>query len=204
MIIALNSVKLDKDAEVTGDVVVNDAASAPTLEPGFELSIDRGVTINGDVRADSVDIDSKATVNGAVECNDGNGACAGLDLPVFTTLPTFRPAVPGDGSGGNCLPQGDCTVPAGTQVLAAGAYGDITIGDYATLELSGSGYDVTSISGGKSSTIRFSASTQLRVAGDVWLDKDAAIAAGGPASPGPISSPTSAATSTSARASPAR
>ena len=175
VIIALNSVKLDRDADVLGDVVVNEAASAPTLEPGFELSIDRGVVIDGDVRADSVDIDSKATVNGAVECNDGDGGCAGLALPVFAPLPPFRAAVPGDGSGANCQPGGDCFVASGTQALAPGAYRDISVAPGATVELSPGGYDAASFSGGN---ISFAGAVLLRVAGDASFSSGASITAG--------------------------
>jgi cysteine-rich repeat protein len=175
VVIALNSVKLDRDANVVGEVVVNDTATAPTLEPGFELSIDRGVTISGAVRADSADIDGKATVNGAIECNDGDAGCAGLALPVFAPLPPFRAAVPADGSGSNCQPGGDCFVASGTQALAPGAYRDISVAPGATVELSQGGYDAASFSGGN---ISFTGAALLRVAGDASFSSGASITAG--------------------------
>ena len=172
-VIALNSIEFDKFGTVTGDVVVNDVAGEPTLAPGFELSVDKFVRLGGDVLADSIDLDRKAEVSGTVGCNDGVGvACGGLDLPVFDLLPVFRPAV---------VDPGAPVVVVGRKeavTLPAGSYGHIETARGATLELSGGGYDIASIDGGRDLDIVFLGPTQLRVAGDITFDKYTTIAAG--------------------------
>ncbi len=180
VILATNSVKISKNAAVlSGDVVVNDSSDGPTLDPSAELSIDRAVTVAGNVKADSIVVDNQVTLSGTVECNDGTGVtCSGLFLPVFDELPPFQegplrpePPLPHDPGLGEDVAVGI----GGTKTLDAGDYGDIMIDKGGTVVFSGGIYNIGSImpvttTGGPCSfdpcrSLEFEAPTELRIVG---------------------------------------
>ena len=145
-VLGTNSVRLSRDVQVSGDVVVNDASPGPTLG-GFELKLDRSSDVVGNVKADSIRLDQQATVSGNAGYNElSNGGSIGgsqsspLPLPVFPLLPVFqtstaRPDAPDVFVGGGA-----------TTTLAAGEYDAIEVAAGGTLVLSGGVYEVRSLS----------------------------------------------------------
>jgi hypothetical protein len=178
VVLGQESVLIDQDVVIaSGDVVANQAAAdPPTPPPGtFELYFDKRATTAGSLRGDSVLIGNKAAVGGDVAYNelDNDGSIAGseitpLGLPVFGFLPPFHTGP----SGGP-----DVTVPDfGSQTLAPGDYGDVVLGEGATLELTGGVYNVRSITmtepGGK---ILFGGASEVRVAERVVTRQEAVV-----------------------------
>lgn len=178
VVLGQESVLIDQDVVIaSGDVVANQAsADPPTPPPGtFELYFDKRATTAGSLRGDSVFIGKKASVGGDVAYNelDNDGSIAGVEitplpLPVFAFLPLFHTGP----SGGP-----DVTVPDfGSQTLAAGDYGDVVLGEGATLELTGGVYNVRSITmtepGGK---VLFGGAAEVRVAERVVTRQQAVV-----------------------------
>ena len=163
VIIALNSIEIERQSEVTGDVVVNQTDEAPNHGPsGADLQVDKDSTIDGDLYAETVALGRGASTGTVFDGTD-------YMPPILEPLPAFRSASFDDGQA-----KPDVFVDDGEiETLAAGQYGTVTIAQNGTLELSGS-YDVEAVetattAGGQCPhpcrTIRFSGATQLRVAG---------------------------------------
>ena len=138
VLLARNSIQIDRDAAVlSGDAIVNDATAGPLLGEAA-LSLDRNVTTPAGYKlaATSIDLDQGAVAGGDAYYNTltNAGTIAGarftpLALPVFATLPPalVRPA----GSS-------DVVVADGALlVLDEGAYGNLIVGRGATVRLSG-------------------------------------------------------------------
>src|SRR5258708_23640127 len=97
VLLATNSIQLDRDTTiVSGDVIVNNAAAGPILGEKA-LSLDRGVTTPAGykIAATSIDLDSGAIVHGDAYYNTlvNQGSITGalftpLALPVYASLPT--------------------------------------------------------------------------------------------------------------------
>ena len=167
-VLGTNSVRLFRDVQVTGDVVVNDASPGPTLG-GFELKLDRSSDVVGNVKADSIRLDQQATVSGSAANNElSNGGSIGsasspLPLPVFPLLPVFQTSAPRPDAP-------DVFVGTGvTTTLAAGEYDAIEVAAGGTLVLSGGVYEVRSLSlaGGCAypcSSVEAAAGADVRVA----------------------------------------
>lgn len=179
VLLALNSIQIDRDVEVlSGDVVVNDASPGPVLGE-TELSLDREVTTAAgySLRADGVDIDVDAFVGGDVVYNQlsNGGTIAGaqvtpLALPVFTELPPLLE--PSDRPS-----EGDVSVAGGaTAVLAEGSYGSLTTGTGSVLELTGGDYTFSSISAGPGSALVFAGASRVVVRGRIALGSGAVVA----------------------------
>lgn len=179
VVFATNSIDINNGAVIlSGDLVANAASPGPTLNASVELSIgkvevttttyspgfDLVTTATARLKADSIKIHQQATVNGDVSYNDlqNNGTINGmlitpLALPVFSLLPPFPTAVPPPGAP-------DVTVPAaGSATLAAGDYGNIVVGDGATLTFMGGVYNVRNIAAGIGARLDFLAAAQVRV-----------------------------------------
>lgn len=183
VIFATNSVDIKRASSVIGDVVVNDASEGPTLVPGFELELARDSSVDGDVTADSIELDRGASVTGDANTNDltdkggtiGGSVVSPLALPVFDELPVFQEAFP------TAI---DVHVAAGTtEVLPPGRYGALTIAQTGVLVLSGL-YDFESVSavstaGGQCPfpcrSIHFAGAADVRVAGRFEIGKDAYV-----------------------------
>lgn len=195
VIFATNSVEIERSGSVTGAVVVNKASAGPTLNPnGFELLLDQGGQINGDVKADSADLRKNTTVTGDVQYNQiliGNGATQGslttpLPLPVVQ-LPDFQTA--SIGAGAQDVGVGENQ----TVTLGAGEHGNITIDQGGRLQLFGGGvFNIRSITevssgggqcgsadpGGPSAACRavvFDAPSDVRLLGRFDIGKNAFI-----------------------------
>lgn len=175
-IFAANSVHIKKSGRVTGDVVVNDFSAGPTLSPGYEIKIDLGSTVTGDVTGDSVHLESGVAVSGTVSYNDlANAGSAGststpLPLPVYAAPPAFQLAAVRDGAA-------DVVVPAGgTATLAPGDHGHVSVGDAGTVIFTGGLYNLLSLSApGAGCKVLFKAPTDLRIVGRFDLGRAATI-----------------------------
>ena len=176
VLLGLNSIQLDRDvAVVSGDVVVNAAATTPVLGEK-ELSLDRGANTAADYRvaANGIDLDGGATVGGDAYYNTltNGGTIAGmhftpLALPVFAQIPyeIHRP------SGTT-----NVTVPAGVTLdIAEGEYGALVVETNATARLLGGGYTFTSISIARGGGVRFVTASNVVVNGNVTLATEAMI-----------------------------
>ncbi|HVS64410.1 MAG TPA: hypothetical protein VMT85_13010, partial [Thermoanaerobaculia bacterium] len=156
VLLAFNSIQIDRDVKVlSGDLVVNDASPGPVLGEA-ELSLDRAVTTAAghSLRANGIDIDSAAVIGGDVVFNhlSNDGTIEGaqvspLALPVFSELPPL--AEPSDRPS-----EGDVAVANGaTVVLAEGSYGALTIGTGGVLQLTGGDYTFSSVSAGSGAAL---------------------------------------------------
>jgi hypothetical protein len=170
VLLATNSIQIDNAVVVvSGDVIVNNAASGPVLGQSA-LSLNNAVTTPAlyKLAATSIHLDHGAVVHGDVYYNtlSNQGTITGtlftpLALPVFATLPTvsIRPA----GST-------NVTVPNGGQVtLDEGAYGDLVVGNSGTVHLTGGGYAFRSITVRNAGALRYAAPTDIVVSGRVDL-----------------------------------
>lgn len=178
IVLGSESVLIDQDVTIHGgDVVADQADPDPQPPPPglYELFFDKRATTAGSLRGDSVFIGKKAIVGGDVAFNelDDDGSIAGseitpLSLPVFGVLPLFFTGP----SGGP-----DITVPDfGSQILAPGEYGDVVLGEGATLELTGGVYDVRSITMTEpDASLLFGGPTEVRVAEDVETRQRAVV-----------------------------
>src|SRR5258706_681427 len=129
VILATNSVQIDRDSVVlSGDVIVNNAANGAVLGEAA-LSLDRNVTTPAHYKlaARSIDLDQGAVAGGDVYFNTltNGGTIAGaqftpLGLPVYANLPpvSVRPA----GTTNVNVPD------SGRLILDEGAYGNVTVG----------------------------------------------------------------------------
>lgn len=146
VILGTNSVLVMRDASVTGDVVANDASAGPTLAPGFELAVDRNAAIQGNVSADSVELDRGVSVSGTVFSNElvapratVGGTSSPLSLPVFQPLPAFQGFVDRPGAEDIFVASGE------TRMLSQGSYGDIELAGGSTLVFGGGVFHVRSL-----------------------------------------------------------
>lgn len=184
-VLATNSAWLKSGAVVMGDVVVNDASPGPVLEDGFEISVARTAAVTGDVKADSIQLERNATVDGDLYFNDFNDKGATLSgtaneplaLPVLASFPVARIADVRDGAM-------DVLVAGGTTVvLTEPDYGDVVVEAGGTVRFAGGTVDVRSIQAGQDSAVTFAAATTLRVEGRLVTGKSSFVgpAAGGSA-----------------------
>lgn len=179
VVFASNSVRLKQGATVlSGDVVANVASPGPTLQDGFEISMDPGSSTPAgfSVRGDSVRIKNAATAGGDVAYNDllrkgtvGGTEISPLALPVFASLPPFFTAAPAPGAAGVTVAAG------GFAALPPGEYGDLLLGEGATLSLDGGTYDVLSVTAGKNASLLFAAAAEVRVQGRLLTGKGVVV-----------------------------
>lgn len=166
VLLATNSIQIDQGATViSGDVIVNNATVGPFLGEAA-LSLDRFVSTPAGFKlaATSVDLDRDAMAGGDVYFNtlSNQGTIAGaqftpLALPVYATLPEAFVRPPGSDN---------VVVPNGTAVtLAEGAYGNLSIGNDATVHLTGGGYAFASITIGNNGSLRYAPPTDVVVSG---------------------------------------
>jgi cysteine-rich repeat protein len=176
-IFATNSAWLRLNSDVlSGDVVVNDASSGPTLFPGHELGVGLYATTPAGfaVKADSLRVKATASLGGDVFCNDltdgsGNVTCQPLPLPVCDNPPVFQAADPRPGAP-------DVLVPFnGSDTLAPGDYGEIKIRWRGSLTFLGGIYNVAQIHAGIATQMEFLAPTEIRVAGKLMVDYNSTV-----------------------------
>jgi hypothetical protein len=163
-VLGTHSVWLQSGADVlSGDVIANDAGSAPFLS-STEVSIASSATTAAgwDVQGHRVTIASGATVASDVYSNQlaNSGSVSGaqytpLSLPVFATLPAFQSASPGST---------DINVASnGTRTLAPGSYRDLIVGRRATVTFTGGVYHFRSIRTDREAKLFFSGGSEVRV-----------------------------------------
>ena len=166
VIIAVNSARTGSDVAIgSGNVVVNQALSGPTLGNGFSLYIDRRSTIHDSIKADRIRIFNQAVISGSATFNQltNDGTISGaqtspLALPVFSTLPLFQEAT----FGGN--PANVSVAAATTRVLTPGEYGDITVAGTGKITFTGGVYNIRSIDAtGDSAIFAFNAASEVRI-----------------------------------------
>jgi hypothetical protein len=182
VLLATNSIQIDRDCVVTrGDLVVNNASTSPILGEK-DLSIDQGVKTPAGfaLKANSVDIDGGAVVDGDVHYNilQNNGTINGavhtpLALPVIGTLPQLPPFQPAGTQ--------NVTVPNGaTQPLGADAYGDVVVGRDATLRIPGGPYVFASLTTERGASIIFDGPGEIVINGAMTLGANTTIGAAPP------------------------
>ncbi|MCP3938769.1 MAG: hypothetical protein GY708_25760, partial [Actinomycetia bacterium] len=177
VVVALNSAHMRQGSDViSGDFVVNDAASGPTLTSGQELTLGLSTTTPAGfaVKADRLKVKSSAIVSGDALCNDltdnsGSVTCDPLPLPVFPFLPPFFEADLGPGVQ-------DVTVNIGESLqLAPGDYGDILVKKNGVLTFTGGIYNVRSLNGGVSVELLFDAASEVRIEGKFDTDQNSIV-----------------------------
>lgn len=179
VLLATNSIQVDRDVVVlSGDLVVNAASTGPILGEK-DLSLDQGVKTPAGfaLKANSVDIDKGALVSGVVYYNIlqnsgsiGGGLVTPLSLPVFATLPQLL-----DGTVGT---ENIAVGNGQTLTLATGNYGNLTIGPGGQLVLSGGTYVFASITAESGSSIIWDGPGDVVVKGPMTLGSLATIGAG--------------------------
>ncbi len=163
-VLGTHGVWIQSGADVlSGDVVANNAGSAPFLNGSVELSIGGGgasTAAGWDVQGNRVTVASGASVASDVHYNQLGGAVGGaqytpLSLPVFATLPAFQSASPGST---------DVNVAVnGSLTLAPGSYRDLNVGRKATVTFTGGTYHFRSIQVDREAKLFFSAASGIRV-----------------------------------------
>jgi hypothetical protein len=176
VLLATNSVQIDRDSAVlSGDVIVNRAPIGPVLGEAA-LSLDRGVTTPAGYKlaASSIDLDQGAMAGGDVYYNTltNAGTIAGtrftpLALPVFASLP---PALVRPAGSTNVI-----VADNGALTLDEGAYGDLTVGRGATLTLSGGGYAFRSITVARDGALRYAKAADVVVSGRADFGANAVV-----------------------------
>jgi hypothetical protein len=177
VLLATNSIQLDRDTSVlSGDVIVNNATVGAVLGE-LALSLDKNATTPAGFKlaATSVDLDQGASAGGDVYYNTltNDGTIAGalftpLTIPVYASLP---PAL--------VRPFGSVNVTVAdnaVSTLEEGAYADLVIGKNAKLTLLGGGYAFRSITVGRGSQLRYSAPADVVVSG--FLDSVGVLVGG--------------------------
>lgn len=177
VILAVNSARLDPSVVVTsGNIVVNNALTGPTLVPGFSLSIGTQASIAGSIAADRIKLSQQVVITGTASFNQltNDGATIGglstpLSLPVFGGLPAFQEATFRG-------PVSNVTVAGGaTTVLAAGEYGNVVVGANGTVIFTGGQYSLQSISAGQNAKLTFNAASEVRIAGRFQTGRNSTV-----------------------------
>jgi len=169
VLLATNSIQIDRNCVVTrGDLVVNYASTTPLLGE-LDLSLDQGVKTPAGfaLKANSVDIDPAAVVDGDVHYNvlQNSGTINGslhtpLTLPVIGMLPELPPFQPAGTQ--------NVTVANGTtQPLGTGVYGDVAVGRDATLRIPGGPYVFASLTTERGASIVWDGPGEIVVNGRV-------------------------------------
>lgn len=182
VLLATNSIQVDRDSVFTsGDLVVNDASAGPFLGEA-QLALDQGVTTaaGSRVMANSVDFDSGAVIGSDVYYNtlSNNGTVNGalhtpLSLPVFAKLPE----VPVRAAGHDIV-----SVPAGMTVdVAPDEYTLLNIGAGGTARLTGEGYTFTAITGLDGAAIQCVVACNVHVRTQVTMGNNSIISGTGAA-----------------------
>jgi YD repeat-containing protein len=166
VLVGLRGVRLDKNADITGDIAVLDVGDDP------ELDVDKDGRLQGSVRASRIELDKDTLVTGSASFNtlSGSGTVQGttttpLPLPLVVTLPLVGTITPG---------ASDLSVASGsTHTLLAGAHNRVRLANDATLRLTGGSYQFRSLEADKDARIECVAACDIRVLEHIDLDKNA-------------------------------
>ena len=176
VLLAKNSISLDRDVTVSsGDVVVSNSTTSTTYG-SKALSMDRTcrVAAGYKIAATSIGLERDVVIGGDAYYNTltNSGTISGalhtpLALPVYADLPpsAVRPAG-----------TENITVPVnGTRDIDEGAYGTLTVGRGAVVRFTGGGYAFTSINADRDVQLRFSAPSDVVVSGRIAIGRDATV-----------------------------
>lgn len=177
VLLATNSVQVDRDCRiVSGDLVVNNASSGPVYGEK-DLSLDQGnvVPAGSALKANSIDIDPGAIVNGKVYVNSlqNGGALNGevispVALPIIAGLPQLPP--------GATAGTANVNVPNGqTQILGTGQYANLSVGRGSTLRLGGGPYTFLNVSLERDASLIWDGPGELMILGRLSLGASAGI-----------------------------
>jgi hypothetical protein len=178
VVLAVNSARTGTDVSVTsGDVVVNQLQTGPTLGNGFSLYIDRRSAVLGSIKADRIRIFQQTTIDGSAAfnqlTNDGTilgGQSSPLPLPVFSPLPPFHEAV------FRGTVQNITVAASTTRVLTPGEYGDIVVATAGNIVFTGGEYTIRSIDAtGDDTVFTFNAASEVRIANKLRTRRGAVI-----------------------------
>lgn len=182
VLLATNSIQVDRDVVVTrGDLVVNNASTGPVLGER-DLSLDQGVQTPAGyaLKANSIDLDQSARIAGDVYVNllQNGGSIAGaihtpVTLPFISTLPQLPP-FQAAGTQNITLANGE------TRPLGTGVYGNLSIGRDATLRIPGGPYVFASITAERGASIIWDGPGDIVVNGNVTLGASTTIAGAPP------------------------
>ena len=163
VVVAIESLRLDRGAVVVGDVVVNEGGGAGS---GWEVQVDRDARIEGNVSGDRVRLDRGVTVVGTVSANQLSAGKASvgatvspLALPVLSMLPPLAASLPRAGAAAVSVGSGE------VRELPAGDYLEVSVAAEGTLVLEGGAYEVADVSLGDGARLLFRAASELRVRG---------------------------------------
>ncbi|MCB0139602.1 MAG: hypothetical protein KDE50_06795, partial [Caldilineaceae bacterium] len=161
-------------AVVRGDVGVNTTSSGPFLRNNVEASFSQNAQMqdpNSRVLADSIVVENKALIyNPSYNELTGKGTVNGTrTTPLVLPLRAGSPALPAIAAGTQAV-----TVN-GNQTLAAGSYGALTVGNNATLVLSGGLYQFAGWNVSQGAKIHFAAPSEVRIAGVVAMSQNAFV-----------------------------
>lgn len=176
VLLAKNSISLDRDVTVSsGDVVVSNSTTSTTYGTKA-LSMDRTcrVAAGYKIAATSIGLERDVVIGGDAYYNTltNSGTISGalhtpLALPVYADLPpaAVRPAG-----------TENITVPVnGTRDIEEGAYGTLTVGRGAVVRFTGGGYAFTSINADRDVQLRFSAPSDVVVSGRIAIGRDSTV-----------------------------
>ena len=172
-LLATNSIHIKKDASVTGGVIVNVPGTGPIAGSNDDLQLEKDGTITGNAAAETINIKKATQITGDVtsdDCPKCGPPLLDYVPPIIADLPAFKPT-----SGGSIplnVPSGTLQIP--NNIDTGVTYGDVTVGDGATLILLRD-IEVTSISMGLNSKLLFAAPTDLLVAGRFDADANSEI-----------------------------
>jgi len=180
VLLATNSIQLDRDVNVvSGDVIVNNAASGAVLGEA-ELSLDSNARTAAGFRiaADTIDLDHGAFVGGDAHYNqllNDRGTIDGLQvtplaLPVYGSLPS--PLQRSHGTNNVVVPTG-ATVEL--EVDGENPFGSLTVGRNATVIFTGGGYAFSSITVDRNSSLLFAGESTVVVNGRMAIARNSAI-----------------------------
>ncbi|HSR53895.1 MAG TPA: hypothetical protein VLV83_23965 [Acidobacteriota bacterium] len=198
-IFATNSAFIKNERDVTGNVVVNAASTADTIDPNtdVELRLGRNATVNGDVTAVDIQLDRGSDVTGTTACttiddaDDPSAVCAAASFPVYPDPPAFQPHQPRAGAADLFVDDGEVVVvplpPAPGETEGVRDFANITIAQNGTLVFEGGGvFNIGSISevstvGGQCPypcrRVLFSEFADIRVEGRWDTGKDSCVGA---------------------------
>ncbi|MEM9531449.1 MAG: Ig-like domain-containing protein, partial [Pseudomonadota bacterium] len=181
--LATNSLEFKREVYVkSGHVIVNEPANGPSLIDGFDLFMGRGSDFPDSfaVKGDRVfaafygtydaDIESRTlTGQGQVYQSTHSGLrVRGAPWPVFATLPPFETGTPG-------TQVVDVDAANGSQVIVAGDFDTITVGDSASLEFGPGIYNLNSFTVGPQSRVKFDGQVTLRIADRMMVANNARL-----------------------------
>ncbi|MEZ4869224.1 MAG: RICIN domain-containing protein [Caldilineaceae bacterium] len=176
-VFAQEGVAFDQNSTVVrGDVGVNVKSAGPFLRNNVEASFSQNAKMQdatSRLLADSIVVDNNGVIyNPSYNDLTGRGLVNGtrttpLPLPLRAGLPALPTIAPGA--------QNVTVTQNGSQTLAAGNYGALTVNNNGTLVLSGGLYHFASWTVNQNAKVHFAAPSEVRIAGAVTISQNAFV-----------------------------